>query len=161
MLASLLLSSTAILTKNVLPSVNDSIWVLGYYNNLNACVLLLPHITLAGEVPTILGYVALADGTFWLTMATGGVFGLCIGYVTTLQIQATSPLTHNISGTAKACTQTVLATYWYGQSKPLLWWVSNLTVLVASAAYTRFRQVAMRHAHQIQRSRAKQTYMAP
>ena len=36
-----------------------------------------------------------------------------IGYVTGLQIKVTSPLTHNISGTAKAAAQTVLATQWF------------------------------------------------
>ena len=46
-------------------------------------------------------------------MTIGGVFGFGIGYVTGLQIKATSPLTHNISGTAKAAAQTVLATHWF------------------------------------------------
>lgn len=55
--------------------------------------------------------------------------------------------THNISGTAKACAQTVLATYWYSELKPLLWWISNWIVLFGSAAYTRVRQVEMDKAH--------------
>ena len=38
-----------------------------------------------------------------------------IGYVTGLQIKVTSPLTHNISGTAKAAAQTVLATHWFNE----------------------------------------------
>ena len=33
--------------------------------------------------------------------------------MTGLQIKVTSPLTHNISGTAKAAAQTVLATQWF------------------------------------------------
>ena len=80
-------------------------------------------------------------------MVAGGVFGFAIGYVTGLQIQVTSPLTHNISGTAKACAQTVLATYWYSELKPILWWISNWIVLFGSAAYTRVRQVEMDKAH--------------
>jgi GDP-fucose transporter C1 len=40
-------------------------------------------------------------------------FRFAIGYVTGLQIKVTSPLTHNISGTAKAAAQTVLATQWF------------------------------------------------
>ena len=38
-----------------------------------------------------------------------------IGYVSGLQIKVTSPLTHNISGTAKAAGQTVLATHLYNE----------------------------------------------
>ena len=37
------------------------------------------------------------------------MLGFAIGYVTALQIQVTSPLGHNISGTAKAAAQTILA----------------------------------------------------
>lgn len=54
--------------------------------------------------------------------------------------QVTSPLTHNISGTAKACAQTVIATYWYQETKPWLWWLSNWIVLSGSAAYTSVKQ---------------------
>nr|CAG4640956.1 EOG090X081X [Eulimnadia texana] len=41
-LASLFVSLNSIYTKKVLPHVNQSIWLLGYYNNLNACLLFLP-----------------------------------------------------------------------------------------------------------------------
>jgi solute carrier family 35 (GDP-fucose transporter), member C1 len=42
---------------------------------------------------------------FWSAMTVAGFFGFAIGIVTVLQIKATSPLTHNISGTAKAAVQ--------------------------------------------------------
>jgi len=80
-------------------------------------------------------------------MVAGRLFGFSIGYVTGMQIQVTSPLTHNISGTAKACAQTVLATQWYSKMKPFLWWISNWTVLFGSAAYTRVRQIEMDKNH--------------
>ena len=62
-------------------------------------------------------------------------------------LQVTSPLTHTISGTAKACAQTVLATSWYNEYKPWLWWVSNFTVLFGSLGYTRVKQLAMKAMH--------------
>jgi len=34
-----------------------------------------------------------------------GIMGFAIGLVTVMQVKATSPLTHNISGTAKAAVQ--------------------------------------------------------
>lgn len=53
----------------------------------------------------------LVSAYFWVVMLCAGVLGFLIGIVTVMQIQHTSPLTHNISGTAKACVQTILA-YW-------------------------------------------------
>lgn len=61
--------------------------------------------------------------------------------------KVTSPLTHNISGTAKACAQTVIATQWYNETKSFLWWTSNIVVLVSSAAYTRVKQLEMQRQH--------------
>ena len=151
-LASLFVSLNSIYTKKVLPFVDNSVWLLGYYNNLNACLLFLPLMVLNGEMPTLFHFEGYANGPFWTMMVAGGVFGFGIGYVTGLQIQVTSPLTHNISGTAKACAQTVLATYWYHDVKSLLWWVSNWIVLFGSAAYTRVRQVEMEKNHKNQPS---------
>lgn len=58
-------------------------------------------------------------------------------------MQVTSPLTHNISGTAKACAQTVIACIYYTEIKPVLWWVSNVVVLLGSAGYTEVRRREM------------------
>ena len=55
--------------------------------------------------------------------------------------QVTSPLTHNISGTAKAAAQTVIATQWYAEVKSFEWWTSNVVVLAGSAAYARVKQL--------------------
>ena len=57
--------------------------------------------------------------------------------------QVTSPLTHNISGTAKAAAQTVIATQWFNEMKTSWWWFSNFVVLGGSAAYARVRQLEM------------------
>lgn len=55
-------------------------------------------------------------------------------------LQVTSPLTHNISGTAKAAAQTVIAVIWFNEVKPILWWISNAIVLIGSAVYTLVRR---------------------
>ena len=65
--------------------------------------------------------------------------------MTGLQIKVTSPLTHNISGTAKAAAQTVLATQWFSETKSYLWWFSNMVVLAGSLAYARVRQLEMKN----------------
>ena len=44
---------------------------------------------------------------FWGAMNVTGATGFAIGLVTVMQVKATSPLTHNISGTAKAAVQVI------------------------------------------------------
>ena len=137
----------AIFTKKVLPAVEQNIWRLALYNNINATLLFIPLIIIFGEVGEIMTFPKLGDLQFWLIMTLSGVFGFAIGYVTGLQIQVTSPLTHNISGTAKACAQTVIATAYYNESKPVLWWVSNFVALFGSAAYTHVKHSEMKKSH--------------
>lgn len=139
-LGSLSLALYSIHTKKVLPALDQEIWLLSYYNNLYSCFIFLPFIVATNEVPVLLSYDKFTNVYFWGLMIIGGFCGFAIGYVTSLQIKVTSPLTHNISGTAKACAQTVIATYWYQDSKSWLWWVSNWIVLGGSAAYTSVRQ---------------------
>lgn len=157
----------SIQTKKTLQYVNQQIWLLSYYNNLYSCFLFIPLIVLNGEVKAIITYDRLFEWEFISLMLVGGVCGFAIGLVTSLQIkvmynfytycivifivfdlQVTSPLTHNISGTAKACAQTVIATHWYKESKSALWWSSNILVLLASAAYSRIKQIEMIRAEQ-------------
>ncbi|XP_035213020.1 GDP-fucose transporter 1-like isoform X2 [Stegodyphus dumicola] len=142
-LASFFVSLYSIYMKKILPVVEGSIWRLTYYNNINAIALFLPLMLLFGEVKTVFDFKLLGDINFWTLMIIGGTFGFAIGYVTGLQIKVTSPLTHNISGTAKACAQTVAAVAWFQEEKSMLWWISNTVVLLGSAAYTRVRQLEM------------------
>uniref|UniRef100_A0A6B2F0L8 Sugar phosphate transporter domain-containing protein n=1 Tax=Bothriechis nigroviridis TaxID=88079 RepID=A0A6B2F0L8_BOTNI len=143
-LASLCVSLNAIYTKKVLPAVDGSIWRLTFYNNINACVLFLPLLLLTSEFFTLYHFDKLGSIHFWGMMTLSGIFGFAIGYVTGLQIKYTSPLTHNVSGTAKACAQTVLAVCYYEQIKSFLWWASNMMVLVGSFAYTWVKGLEMK-----------------
>ena len=68
-------------------------------------------------------------------MSISGFLGFLVGYVTSLQIQVTSPLTHNISGTTKSYVQTVLGVIVYNEFKTMLWWISNFLVLIGAALY--------------------------
>ncbi|CAG9090533.1 unnamed protein product [Plutella xylostella] len=142
-IGSLTLSLYSIYTKRALPFVNQEVWLLSYYNNAYSIILFIPFIILNGEYTAIWNYSHFDSTMFWVQMVTGGICGFAIGYFTSLQIQVTSPLTHNISGTAKACAQTVIATQWYSESKSVLWWSSNIMVLLSSALYARFKQVEM------------------
>lgn len=128
--------------------MDNNVWRLALYNNFNATFLFLPLILIFGEVGEVVYFPKLFDMQFWIIMCMSGVFGFAIGYVTGLQIQVTSPLTHNISGTAKAAAQTVLATVYYHEIKSSLWWMSNFVVLLGSGAYTQVKRSEMKQKHE-------------
>lgn len=146
-LGSLSLSMYSIYTKKVLPFLNQEVWLLSYYNNVYSVYILLPVMLIKGELQELINYEHIFEPWFWLVMIIGGVCGFAIGFLTTLQIKVTSALTHNISGTAKACAQTIIATQWYDETKSILWWMSNLIVLLGSALYARVKQVEMSEKH--------------
>ncbi|CAD5226700.1 unnamed protein product [Bursaphelenchus xylophilus] len=135
-LASLFVALNAIYTKKTLKNVGDSIWRLTMYNNLNAFFIFLPLMLFSGELGVVPYFEYIGTVYFWAMMSLSGVFGFVMGYVTGWQIQVTSALTHNISGTAKAAAQTVMAVIIWMEEKPFLWWISNIVVLVGSGAYT-------------------------
>lgn len=57
-----------------------------------------------------------------------------------VSLKVTSALTHNISGTAKAAFQTVMAVIIWAEIKTFFWWISNIVVLVGSGFYTYFQK---------------------
>uniref|UniRef100_A0A915Q3Q3 Sugar phosphate transporter domain-containing protein n=1 Tax=Setaria digitata TaxID=48799 RepID=A0A915Q3Q3_9BILA len=141
--ASLFVALNAIYTQRTLPSVGDSIAQLTLYNNMNALVLFLPVMLFTGDISEVFYFPHLSSLRFWTLMTLSGILGFLMSYVTGWQIQITSPLTHNISGTAKAAVQTVIAVLWWREIKPLLWWVSNVVVLSGSVAYTMVKRKEM------------------
>lgn len=140
---SLALSLYSIYNKKVLPFVNQEIWLLSFYNNVYSTILVFPFLFLFGDFRELSQYENITALWFWASIFVSGVCGLAIGYVTSLQIQVTSPLTHNVSGTAKACAQTVIATQIYSETKSVTWWLSNVVILNASALYAWFKQREM------------------
>ncbi|KAK3740599.1 hypothetical protein QZH41_009716, partial [Actinostola sp. cb2023] len=144
-LASLCVSLNAIYTKKIIPIVDNNIWRLQLYNNVNACLLFLPLMAVLGEIKEVIEFSKLSSPYFWFMMTMGGLFGIAIGYMTGLQIKVTSPLTHNISGTAKACVQTIISVSYFHELKTALWWLSNVLVLGGSLAYTYVRHSEMKN----------------
>lgn len=82
-----MLSLYSIFTKKVLPSVNQEVWLLSYYNNAYSIILFLPLIVINGEVGVLVQYTGFDSTFFWVQMVIGGVCGFAIGYVTSLQIK--------------------------------------------------------------------------
>lgn len=134
--SSLFVSLNSIFTKKVLPVVDDNHWKLTFYNNVNATLLFIP-LMYVFEAEIIMGSMEqLKSAAFWSAMSVAGFFGFSIGIVTVLQIKATSPLTHNISGTAKAAVQSLLAFALWGNQPTVLGVLGIFTVLGGSLLYT-------------------------
>ena len=110
-IASLFVCMNSIYTAKILPKVDGDKNRLLFYNNFNAAMLFLPLIVLFEGSMILENISKLTSLFFWFAMTVTGIMGFCIGLVTVMQIKATSPLTHNISGTAKAAAQSILAFY--------------------------------------------------
>ena len=103
-LSSIFVSLNSIYTSKILAKVEDKTLLI-YYNNFNACFLFLPLIILFESEVLYNNVDKLFSMFFWSCMTVTGCMGFAIGLVTVMQVKATSPLTHNISGTAKAAVQ--------------------------------------------------------
>jgi len=141
-ISSCFVSLNSIWTKKVGPIVRGNKWVLAFYNNLNASIMFLPLIYITGEMDTMADpkYAALLRSpSYWFSMFIAGFLGFAIGIVTVMQITITSPLTHNISGTAKACVQTVLALMIFGNDTTVNAMLGVLMTVLGSGIYAYVR----------------------
>ena len=130
--------------KRTLPLVDNNLWLLTFYNNLNGLFIYPILSILFGEFRHIMEFQQLTNPYFWLLMTLSGAIGVSLSFAISLQISYTTPLTANISGVAKNCIQTVLAVLIYTQSKTGTWWLGNAAVLGGSGAYTFFRMNEMK-----------------
>jgi len=104
----------------------------------------IPLIFLSSEHTVILAkYTLLYSYHYWSFMTLSGFLGFAIGIVTVMQINCTSPLTHNISGTAKACVQTMLAFLIWQTPTTLNSILGNILVIGGSLAYAWVRMIEM------------------
>lgn len=135
--SSLFVSLNSIYTKKLLPVVDNDHWKLTFYNNVNAMVLFMP-LMIFFESSTLIVAMGqqLVSPLFWSAMSVAGFFGFSIGIVTVLQIKATSPLSHNISGTAKAAVQSMMAFYIWGNPATFMGVLGMFVVLGGSLFYT-------------------------
>lgn len=135
-LASLFVSLNSIYTSKILPKVDNDKSQLLFYNNTNAVLLFMPLIAFFEAEILMNNADKLFTFAFWGPMTVLGFMGFAIGLVTVMQVKATSPLTHNISGTAKAAVQSLLAFYIWGNEATPLGVIGLLLVLFGSGMYT-------------------------
>mmetsp|Transcript_1935 Transcript_1935/g.6689 ORF Transcript_1935/g.6689 Transcript_1935/m.6689 type:complete len:363 (-) Transcript_1935:57-1145(-) len=133
--SSLFVAMNSIWTSRALPHVDNDKSKLLWFNNLNASLLFVPLIY-TFEMDTIAEHSEkLYSPMFWILMTITGGMGFCIGLVTVMQVKATSPLSHNISGTAKAAFQSILAFYIYGNTATVKGLLGIAFVLGGSLLY--------------------------
>lgn len=141
-MSSVFVSLNSIFTSKVLPAVDNDKSLLLYYNNLNASFLFLPLIFLFEGQVLVDNKEKLTSGFFWVCMTATGLMGFGIGIATVLQVKATSPLTHNISGTAKAAVQSLMAFYIWGNEATVKGILGILLVIFGSGLYTWVQMMA-------------------
>ena len=145
--SSLFVCLNAMYTKKVYPLVDNNQWRLALYNNLNAVLLFPPIILLTGEDLVLLEHgPLLRSPDYWMKMLTAGLFGFLIGIVIVFQITLTSPLTHNVAGTAKATLQTFIALAVYRNPITAKGALGIFFILLGSSLYTYVRSEEMNEA---------------
>lgn len=142
--SSFFVAMNSIYVKNKFPLVDNDPWKITLYNNVNACFLFLPLIFVSGEIPILLTSELTRTPQYWALLACSGLLGVSISFATAAQIKYTSPLTHNVSATAKAAAQTIIALLVYKNPITGLGGLSVLIVLFGSLAYTLVRRAEMK-----------------
>lgn len=144
-IASLFVALNGVKTKTALDLVGGNQWTLCAVNNANAAIIFIPLIIMNGEIGLISRNVHIFFSLkYWLIMTIGGVAGFAIGIASILQIQATSPLTHNVSGTAKSALQTVMALYIWKNPTTMSAFAGVLLTLSGSLGYSVTRMEEMK-----------------
>eukprot|EP00019_Armaparvus_languidus_P001214 CAMPEP_0168592410 /NCGR_PEP_ID=MMETSP0420-20121227/7715_1 /TAXON_ID=498008 /ORGANISM="Pessonella sp." /LENGTH=176 /DNA_ID=CAMNT_0008628391 /DNA_START=429 /DNA_END=956 /DNA_ORIENTATION=- len=126
----------AIYVKKVLPVVNNNTWLLMIYNNINAGLIMPVCFVLMGEWTPIVESDVLFQQNYLGYIFAAGMLGFFINIATFLQIKVTSPLTHNVVGTFKACVQTVFAVHYYQNMTTWWFWSGFFLTVLGSAVYT-------------------------
>eukprot|EP00762_Andalucia_godoyi_P004489 ANDGO_08178.mRNA.1 GDP-fucose transporter 1 len=139
LLSSVFVSVYSIYVKRTLDYLENNEGRLMIYNTVLACIFLFPFVFFSGELDYIRNVPFLNVGAFWAVMVLTAVFGFLINIATFLQIKFTSPLTNTISGTAKACVQTVLGTVFFGNEISFLNGLGTLISISGSLLYSLVR----------------------
>ena len=135
MTTSFFVAMNGILIKQSLDVVHQDAEKLTLYNNINASLLFLPLLLATGQLSSVWNSPRIDDVYFWISLLLSGLMSLAMGWVSALQIQLTSPVTHHISANTKSIVQTLLAVLYYDLNKTWLWWAGVLCVLVGVTVY--------------------------
>jgi len=143
-ISSAFVSLYGIYVKKVMPAVENDQWRLSMYNTLLSILLMFPTIVISGEASKLMECELLYETSTWVSMTITGVVGYLINIAVFLQIKYTSPLTNNISGTLKACVQTLFAMLIYRNPISSLNALGIILVILGSFWYSHIRYSEMK-----------------
>jgi len=143
LLSSAFVSLNSIYVKQKLSVVRDNQWVLLIYNTVLAILLMFILALFTGELSEALAVDFLFDIGFVSMMTFSGLCGFLINIAFFLQIKYTSPLTNTISGTAKACLQTILAFFIFKNKLEPMSMFGLVMSIVGFGLYSNFKRLEM------------------
>lgn len=133
----------SIVVKRTIGLLDNNEYLLIEYNTPIAIVLLTPIVWYTGELDVVFDNPSFK---FWFMQLLAGVVGFIINIAIFLNIKYTTPLTHNLSGTVKACLQTLLALVIFPTSEkmPPMKLLGTIFVIGFSAFYAYVRKREMK-----------------
>jgi GDP-fucose transporter C1 len=132
----------SIVVKKVMDLLDKNEYLLIEYNTPIAIILFAPFVWASGEFEVVTGHRSLK---FWALQTLAGFVGFLINIAIYLNIKHTTPLTHNLSGTVKACLQTLLAfALFRGEVMTRMKFVGTVFVIGFSAYYAYVRKAEMK-----------------
>ena len=136
---SLFVSLNGIFIKKSLDIVGRDSVRLTYYNNVNAIVLFVPFLLATGQVSAFFSTERSSDAWFWLFLCFTGVMSFSMAWISAVQIDLLSPVTHHIIANSKAVIQTLIAVVYAHEQKAALWWFSIFMVVGGATCYALVR----------------------
>jgi GDP-fucose transporter C1 len=137
--SSVFVALNGIMVKSKLSVVQNNHWILLIYNTVLAIVFLFPLTVITGEIQEAVKVPFLTDATFWFNMTITAICGYLINIAFFLQINYTSALTNTISGTAKACLQTLLGVVLLHTPISFIGLIGTLVSVAGSTFYSRVK----------------------
>jgi GDP-fucose transporter C1 len=140
--SSFFVAGYSIVVKRVMALLDNNEYLLIEYNTPVAIISLAPFVYLSGEFEVV---TSGRSARFWLLQTLAGIVGFVINIAIFLNIKYTTPLTHNLSGTVKACLQTLLAfAVFKGETMGPMKFVGTVFVIGFSAYYAYVRKSEMK-----------------
>jgi GDP-fucose transporter C1 len=128
--------------KKALPHVGGSQWRLLIYNTTISIFMSLPIMYFFDELPGVNNIVI--SNQIWNAIWISGVLGFLINIAIFMQVKYTTPLTNAISGTAKACIQTLLGWLFFRNEVSFMNFMGIVAVIGGSGWYSQIRYEIMK-----------------
>ena len=136
---SVFIALNGIFTKSALDVVNHDSVILALLGNIIAVGLFVPFVLYTEQLQEAIRMGSSMNYYFWLLLSGSGIMAFSMAWISALQIDLTSPVTHHISANSKSIVQTVIAVIYYQESKPWLWWCSIVLVAGGAVLYAMVR----------------------